>query len=310
VIDGFSSCADNGKLRKIIVINKSKRIMKFDWSVEMKNIVSVLALILTLPVYAHDFWIWPSNYRPVLNEKVEFTLEVGQDLSGDTMPRINDWYSRFSVIPPSGIEEEVEGELGDDPAGYIQTKKNGVYTTIYRSTRSFVSLGAKKFSGYLVDEGLEWVDVDRAKRGEENKDAHEFYSRAAKSLIQQGEGDATGFDKATGMILEIIPLANPYKLNPGDKLKVKVLYQSQPIKNILVEAFIKAQPEQRERIRTDVNGEVEITLTNEGEWLIKAVHMIRLPEKIMHNEFDEEDLGDKEHTVDWESFWASLTFKL
>jgi hypothetical protein len=47
--------------------------------------------------------------------------------------------------------------------------------------------------------------------------------------------------------------------------------------------------------RTDTTGRASIPMTMAGQWLVRAVHMLRVE-------------GDPK--ADWESFWASLNFEL
>jgi uncharacterized GH25 family protein len=56
-----------------------------------------------------------------------------------------------------------------------------------------------------------------------------------------------------------------------------------------------ALEEKAVRARTDAKGRVTLRLAHAGFWLIKAVHMEAAPA----------DAG-----VDWESWWASITFDL
>lgn len=83
-------------------------------------------------------------------------------------------------------------------------------------------------------------------------------------------------------------------LAANDKLPVKLLYESRPIANVTVIAFNSAAPEDAQRISTDANGMAEIAIKKPGIWLIKAVHII--------------EIADSDR-AQWESFWASLTFR-
>jgi uncharacterized GH25 family protein len=63
----------------------------------------------------------------------------------------------------------------------------------------------------------------------------------------------------------------------------------------LVMALDGTDAQTPQRVRSDADGRAAFTLPRAGNWLIKAVHMIRAP---------------KDAGADWESFWASLTFSL
>jgi len=256
---------------------------------------SLAGLLLTLSSsHAHDFWIDPSEYRPHPGQTVNIVLRVGQNLSGDSVPYIPNWFSNYQIVGPKGAKP-VEAEIGDDPAGSFTPATDGLYLIGHRTERSFVEIQPAKFKQYLEMEGLYHAMELRKQRGETDKPAGELYSRCAKSLVKVGSGNPdTQYNKVLGYTLELIPLKNPYKLSANDKLPVKLLYESKPIANVTVIAFNSAAPEDTQRIRTDANGRAEIAINKPGIWLVKAVHIIEVTG------------SDK---AQWESFWASLTFR-
>lgn len=58
-----------------------------------------------------------------------------------------------------------------------------------------------------------------------------------------------------GLELEIVPLANPLKLNPGDKYPIQVLYKSRPLAHTEVEVM-----GDMELYTTDASGKVEVPI--------------------------------------------------
>jgi len=110
------------------------------------------------------------------------------------------------------------------------------------------------------------------------------------------ERSGEGFDAVLGYTLELIPLRDPYILAPGAAMPVELRYQDEPIEGLLVIAFTAEDPQQKQQMRTDRNGRAVLQLQRPGTWLVKAVHII--------------ELDDREPDADWESYWASLTFRL
>lgn len=257
------------------------------------------AALIFLPgsvALAHDFWIEPQNFRPQVQEPVPIVLRVGEDFTGTSQPLIPQWFSDYAATGPDETVQVV-GYIGDDPAGSFRPTAPGNWVVGYRSTQAFVEIEPPKFNTYLEKEGLEWVIEARAKSGEAEMNARELYSRCAKSLVRAGDEPVTGgFDTVLGYRLELIPEKDPYQLEPGDELPVRLLYEDEPLGGILVVAFTAENPAQKQQLRTDANGRVMIELTATGTWLIKGVHII--------------ELADTNEQADWESFWASLTFEL
>jgi len=255
-----------------------------------------LSLILAKPIIAHDFWLDPSTFHAQPGDPVSLTLRVGENLQGDTLPYIDDWFSDYRVRNDGG-EQTIDGIMGDDPAGKFVAGAPGIHLVGYRSTNNFVELESQKFHDYLVKEGLESVVEIRNQRGDGDIPGREDYSRCAKTLVSVGDrysGDI--FNKPLGYTLELVPEENPYAMAPGDSLPVQLLYLSEPIEDVLVVAFTQDEPEKKTSARTDESGRVSLKLSQPGNWLVKAVHIIEIP--------------PSNKKADWESFWASLTFQL
>jgi uncharacterized GH25 family protein len=265
----------------------------------LKNLSAVILTLfgLTVTSDAHDFWIEPTLFQPEVGERVEFNLRVGQNLSGETLPWIPDWFLDYRVIGPEGAKP-VRAIIGDIPAGSFEPEQDAIYTVGYFSGADLADLDAEKFNTYLKKEGLEHALKIREDSGTENERGREFYSRCAKTLVKSGDGtDVSAMSTVIGYPLEIVPLNNPYELqsaSSNNKLRIKILYDSEPISGLAVFAFNAANPKQQQRVATDSNGEATLEINSNGTWLIKAVHLFEIE-------------NDK---AEWESFWASLTFRL
>jgi uncharacterized GH25 family protein len=145
-----------------------------------------------------------------------------------------------------------------------------------------------KFDRYLGEEGLERI---RGLRKAGEGPVREIYSRCAKSLLRVGDG-SSGYDRALGLELELVPERDPYSLKPGEALPVRLLYRGEPLDGALVIAL--ASPDSKVSART-AGGRASLVLDRPGRWLVKAVHMVPAPEG---------------SGAEWESLWASLTFEL
>lgn len=262
-----------------------------------RSALAVLLGLLSAPVaLAHDFWIEPKTFRPDPGEQVTISLRVGEDFSGDSQPLVPGWFTDYSVTSPAR-KQPVRGRIGDDPAGYFIADPDGSQLIGYRSSRSFVDIDPPTFNDYLAKEGLDWVRERREERGEAERNAREYFSRCAKSLVRSSSASSgAGFDTVLDYTLELIPLRDPYGLSPGAAMPVELRYLGEPIEGLLVIAFTADDPQNKQQMRTDQNGRAVLQLERPGTWLVKAVHII--------------ELDDSERDAEWESFWASLTFEL
>jgi uncharacterized GH25 family protein len=263
----------------------------------VKRLFAAGAFVLAAaPLLAHDFWIEPTTFRPEVGSTVGLSLRVGQGFRGDPVPLMPDKIVKFVTVSSAGAETPVGGIPGRDPAGRARVTEPGYTVAGYRSSPSSLELPADKFEAYLKDEGLEKVSSIRARRGDSEKPSKEIYSRCAKALLDAGGGGTSGFDRALGFRLELVPETSPKKLPPsgGGSLPVRLLYEGKPLAGALAVAMNRDEPDKRLSARTDKAGRVLFALPRGGVWLVKAVHMVPAP---------------PESGADWESLWASLTFE-
>ena len=264
----------------------------------MNRTLRRLTCLLTfsaLPVLAHDFWIEPSSYQVPAGAKVTIRFRVGEHFRGDPLPLDPQRVVVFSHFGPK-TETPVKGVHGLDPAGVTILDEPGLHLIAYRSTSSSVTLDPEEFEAYLRAEGLQRIIEERSRRNEREARGRELFARCVKSLLRTpGSGEETGFDRVLGFPAELVPDTNPYRLDVGDELSVRVLSKGQPLAGALVTAYPHAEPSRPIRQRSDANGRVTLRLGRAGPWLVKSVHMERIEES---------------EQADWQSWWASLTFEL
>jgi hypothetical protein len=242
---------------------------------------------------AHDMWIEPSTFSPDRGEIVGLRFRVGQDFLGDPLPRDPVLLNQFVAEDGDG-RRPVVGRDGADPAGFVRAATPGLLVIGYRSNPSAIEQEAQKFSQYLKEEGLDAVAAARARRGGTGP-VRELFSRCAKSLVQLGAPSAAQGDHSLGFPLELVAERNPYAMDAGQDLPIRLTYESRPLAGALVVAINRAHPSDKLRARSDRDGRVRFRLPHAGAWLIKAVHMIDAPANT---------------NAEWASFWASLTFEL
>lgn len=273
-----------------------------------KRISALLAaLLLALPVVAHDFWMRPGNYCPPKDALIEVGLYVGDFGLGDAVPRAEERIVKFAALTPDG-EKKLVGRDGLASAGYLRTSSEGHYVLGYQSTPAFVTLPPSTFMSYLDERGLDAVRNLRAARGESDQPARELYARCPKAILRVGESASSGFDRPLGLTLELTPRKDPYVLrwnaaeSAYESLPVELTLRGEPLSGALVRAINLDDPpreaEDTARVvqaRTDAAGRVALRLARDGRWMVAAVHMFA---------------RDDRTQADFESYWASLTFEL
>lgn len=259
----------------------------------MRNGFLTLLLLAAMPLFAHDFWIEPSTFRPKRGENLTAMLVVGQNFTGDAVPRSSQLIESFTVRDGAG-ERAIGGFENQDPAGYLRAESSGLAVIGYSSKPYPLELAAAKFEEFLKLEGLERISAARAAHGDSQKPDRERFYRYAKSLIVVGTPatlPARSFDQPLGYRYELIPETNPMASTP---LRIRVLLEGKPLAGALVTAIHRDDPLARASARTDSSGHVTLPLPKPGVWLVKSVQMIAAPPGA---------------NADWESLWASLTFE-
>jgi uncharacterized GH25 family protein len=257
-------------------------------------VVALLVVASGASLAAHDMWIEPTTFMTNGSKVLGVRLRVGQDVLGDPLPRDPALIDQFVIVDAAG-RRPIVGQDGADPAGLLRVGASGLSVLGYFSRPSPVSLTAEKFNQYLVEEGLDAVAAERARRHATGAPAHEVFTRCAKSLVSSGKASVEDHDRALGFTLELIAERNPYALGAHDELPVQLRYRGQPLAGALVVAMNRANPAAKVSARTDATGHVRLRLPQQGMWLVKAVHMIPAPAGT---------------DAEWASFWASLTFEL
>ena len=243
---------------------------------------------------AHEFWLDPNAYRLAPKQDVQVQIQIGENFEGSPYPYLSDRFFKFVAIQ-EGTTSDVEGLDGDDdPAVSLSFPTNGLGILAYHAKHIDLTFETfKKFEDYLGKIGQEHRLAQHVSAGKPNVNIEERYYRAAKLLLDIGDGNS-GEDLLTGMPLELVVERNPYALPEGEELPIRLYFEGKPISGVLVKAFSQQDPKSVIRLRTDTEGRVRIGLPTKGPWLINAVHMFE---------------PSPDDGVDWISIWASTIFE-
>jgi uncharacterized GH25 family protein len=116
--------------------------------------------------------------------------------------------------------------------------------------------------------------------------------------VQVGDSRSDAYSTALGYPAELIPLANPYALERGAPLRLRVLVDGAPVANQYVVAGGRTLAGGRIAAigyRSDSAGIVHVPIRATGQWYVKFIHMVR---------------AVADTAIDYESKWASLTFEV
>ncbi len=206
----------------------------------MRKSIGVLVFLLScaVPALAHDLWVERQG-----NSRV---LQYGHERSG------HEGASRLSYRPEQVLDatcfspagEKIHAEMEHT---YPVTLRGDCAATWFLTSSGYWSktpYGAKNLPkgqvGVVIDS---WLSMESVKRL---------------------DSWATGLAKPLTTSLEIVPLADPFKLRAGDKLRLTVFLEGRPAAGVTVAYF--GHP----RGITDDHGRINVRLQNAGFQLIQA----------------------------------------
>jgi len=259
-------------------------------------VATVVALALaTAQLSAHDFWIGASSWSP--DPGTPFGISAGV---GEHFPKREDfktpanWFDDWRIIGPSGavpvsrVFERRDLAMVAD----VTLPATGAFLAVLRVTPRIIQMKADEFNEYLQEEGLRDALAERKAAGEIDRPASERYSRYAKLAIRNGEGSAAHLTRAVGVKAELVPATDPTSVRAGQTLTVQLLVNGRPVPNAAVSAAVDGGEIPRQ---TDAQGRATLPIDRDGAWLVKTVHMTRLPKSFPPG-------------PEWESFWVTLAF--
>jgi hypothetical protein len=206
-------------------------------------------------------------------------------------------FPRRLLLQTDGTAGPLEAAGKEEQSGLLRFTPDrlGIYLVAVETRPKVITLAADAFNEYLVTDGLPHIYRLRAREKTLDQPGRERYSKSPKALLQVGQGGAGDPCRVMGLPLEIVPLRNPFALQAGDTLRVRVLFHGKPLDDANLGWSVPgdgAAP--RGTVRSDARGEALVPIAGPGLMTIRLTHMTR-PRAEEH---------------EWESFWTSLTFHL
>jgi len=199
---------------------------------------------------------------------------------------------RYELVHPDGEREALSSSEGGYLVASARPRGAGVHTVIAQYVSHFFTIHA---------EDGEVKYAMKPKDEVENVKTSHHYDVYAKALLQVGDAEAAGFTEPLGEPFEIVPLQNPFLLEPGEsELEVLVLRDGAPVPRASINAThagYSVSGGYKVETRTDSEGKAVIPMDHIGPWLILAHKQLDPPA----------ELAEKTDEMHYE---AALTFSL
>jgi uncharacterized GH25 family protein len=254
---------------------------------------------------AHDTWLVASKSFVPVQEPVRVVLATGEVFPiSEAAPKL-ERVAQFVAADERGLRKVENFSVEDkELAAVISFDRAGGQIVGISLHANFIELAAKDFEEYLADEVATAALQRWRARERPEQPAQEIYTKNAKTILEVGGHQATNnFTRPLGHSLEIVA-ANPPQV--GNAERFRVLLEGKPAVGLRLSAGHEGLPAHTyvEHATTNAEGEATIKLTRPGLWFLRT-HVIRPLAEPKAAPNDPE--GRK---ADWESFWASLTFRV
>ncbi len=255
----------------------------------------IFVSVSTLVVFGHNLWLVGKN------EQTRIRVEAN---TGDHFPE-----SDSAVKPERVADFRVISSNGFAPITNYRVEENSLVADVPTGNdESFcvalalpahpITLETKKFAGYIAEEKAQEIVKPNFVAEHTTEPQRESYTKFAKVMVEAGEVRTNDIsDLIAGHQLEIVPQIAPSSIGSNRTLPVQILFEGKPISGLRVSSGCEGLNGGKylSHTSTDENGMANIEISQSGHWFART-HFIRPhPEK---------------ENFDWESFWASVTFRI
>lgn len=252
-----------------------------------------VVLVLSARLSAYDFWLAAESWGPTSDGRITITAGIGEQFPIRTEfgPR-DSWLADWWLIGP-GVDVPMRPAFERKDlvmAADVTLPRPGAYLGVAVVSPQRIEMKGREFTDYLEAAGLESIVAARQATGSASSVTSERRVRYAKVALRSGAGSGLHLIRPAGLRAEFVPAIDPTDLAPGAPITVQLLVEGKPVSGATVSA-VSADTVQK--AVTDTQGLVTFSMDHPGAWLIRTVHMVRLPAAA---------------DAEWESFWVSLAF--
>ncbi|BAU52172.1 DUF4198 domain-containing protein [Mucilaginibacter gotjawali] len=257
-------------------------------------ILLILAAAIGLAATTHDYFLLPENFFLHKGDKLNLHL-----LEGDLFLKQNEvapqtakiisfvLYSGKKKTDLTSLAKDTSILLKDFPMETSGQSLVSITTGVDHSNYS-----RDNYADFLTQLGNDKL-ADKIKNGTQFR-VKEKHARYIKTLFSVDNHDGSDYEKVLGEASEIVLKDNPYKKQYGDDMVAQLLFSGKPAKGEVVALYIKSLGGNvyTQTYTTDNKGEISITMSREGIYMLRSVHV--------------EPTGDKD--ADYVSWWTTYTF--
>ncbi len=264
------------------------------------HITILLVLLSAAPAVAEDSWLIVDANLLADGDPLWLSFVTGQVFPIGDAPTDAGLIADF-VDLSGGRVTPISGYARQDRGLSVRRPISGIGTHVIGCALQpqTIDIAPDEFDDYLRRERADAALLFRSQEEPSPQGVCETYTKFSKTIIEvhPADNETGAFAVPLGHRLEIIPGSNPCHWRIGMTVSVTVLLDGHPWPNVAVCAGHEGldHPGYVMQTTTTASGAAELVLERAGHWFVKA-HLIR----------PATDLGRPR----WESFWATLTFRV
>ena len=231
------------------------------------------ALIMAQGAYAHNLWLNPEEHYPEPGQTVDIEVAWGHEYPKDRTDEEvkEDRVQRIWAQDPEG--EMVELKQKSAAVYQLQVDKPGAY---------HIAANIEPGMFTTTPQGRKWASKQEVERPIECT----AFEIMAQSVVVAG-GQEQNLQASTGQPLEVILLDDPSRLQIGDTLRVRILFEGQPLSDLKLGAMYAGYSgdtghgaqDLPVQTKTNQEGEAELELDKKGHWMILLSHRTEYPDQ-------------------------------
>ena len=270
-------------------------------------------LFLSALAEAHDFWLVPNAFATAPGVPIEIRGQTSSRFPTSESAVATDRVASAHLLGASSAER-IDDLSTSGPSLVLRHRPTipGQRVVAVQLFPRSMRESAASFRRYLELEGapeaLARVDREGLLRGRDSVTRR--YAKYGKTVVDIGTTGPRAFSRIAGHPLEFVPQADPTRLLAGDTLRVRLLYQGQPLVGIRVHSDVVDWPSSASAAAgvgrpaepavtatadhvTDADGLVRVPITRAGLWNVRTIHIVQ---------------ADAASGADWDAHWATLVF--
>lgn len=250
----------------------------------------VLSSVAFLFVFGHNLWLIAKKEARKIRLEIN-TSDVFPESDSAVKP---ERVKNFRIVS-SEKSEAVENYRAEENSLVADVESDTSFYAALELCAHPITLESEKFASYIRHENAEAAVATLFVADQTAAPQRESYAKFAKVFCDANQTGAN-FNLNIGQRFEIVPQTAFADLRDG-KLIVQTLFEGAPLAGLRVSVGCENTNGGKYVAHswTDANGLAEIAVGNGGHWFVRT-HYIR-PHSDAEN-------------FDWESFWASLTFRV